>query len=63
MGHSISCMFPTDLDGRSLSSTERSAHLEVVIDLARLGDRVEGHVGASTIGTLHLDVDVAQVVD
>ena len=47
----------------SLSSTERSAHLEVVIDLARLGDRVEGHVGASAIGTLHLDVDVAQVVD
>ena len=46
----------------SLGGTERSAHFEVVVDIAVLASRVEGHVGAGTVGTLHLDVDVGKVV-
>ena len=48
---------------RSLSGSERSANLQVVINLAGLGARVQGHVGTGTVGTLNLDVDIAQVVN
>ena len=46
----------------SLGGTERSAHFEVVVDIAVLASRVEGHVGAGAVRTLHLDVDVRKVV-
>eukprot|EP00353_Schmidingerella_taraikaensis_P013931 CAMPEP_0185572314 /NCGR_PEP_ID=MMETSP0434-20130131/4270_1 /TAXON_ID=626734 ORGANISM="Favella taraikaensis, Strain Fe Narragansett Bay" /NCGR_SAMPLE_ID=MMETSP0434 /ASSEMBLY_ACC=CAM_ASM_000379 /LENGTH=221 /DNA_ID=CAMNT_0028188149 /DNA_START=247 /DNA_END=913 /DNA_ORIENTATION=- len=45
-----------------LGSAVGSAHLEVVIDLARLAEGVEGHVGAGAVGSSHLDVNVRQVV-
>ena len=46
----------------SLGGTERSAHFEVVVDIAVLASRVESHVGAGAVRTLHLDVDVRKVV-
>jgi hypothetical protein len=47
----------------SLSGTEGSANLEVVVDLASFAARVEGHVGTGAACTLRLNVDVRQVVD
>ena len=51
------------LDSSSLSGTERSAHFKVVIDLTSLGASVKGHVGTSAVSSLHLNVDVGQIVD
>ena len=47
----------------SLGGTERSAHFEVVVDIAGLARCVEGHVGTGAVRSLHLDVDVLQVVN
>lgn len=47
----------------SLGGAERSAHLQVVVDLTRLRARVELEVVACTVLTLDLAVNVGQVID
>ena len=47
----------------SLSSTEGPAHFEVVIDLTGLRAGVKGHVSASSIGTLDLNVKILKVIN
>jgi len=45
------------------SGTERSANLEVIVDLTSSGASVEGHVGACTASSTGLDVDVGDIIN
>ena len=47
----------------SLSGTERTSNLEIVVDFASLRASVQSHVGTGAIGSLHLNIDVGQVID
>jgi hypothetical protein len=53
----------SDSCGSLGSGAERSTNLEVIVDVTGLGAGVEGHVGASTVSTLGLDVDVGDIVN
>lgn len=47
----------------SLGGTERTSNFKIVVDLTSLGASVQGHVGTGTVGTLHLNIDVGQIID
>ena len=55
-------MFFSKARWSSLGRAEGSAHFQVVVDVAVPGAGLSGHVGAGTVGSTHLNVDVRKVV-